>query len=59
MKQIILHLFFSLFLLAGAFTSTIAESVSVKRPDLSHVIPISLEITILLLVLVLVLQGDL
>lgn len=51
---------FTLFFLAGAFTSNfIAESVAVKRPNLSHVIPISLEITILLLVGFFGVQGDL
>jgi len=51
---------FTLFFLAGAFISNfIAESVAIKRPDLSHVIPISLEILILLLVGFFGVQGDL
>jgi hypothetical protein len=38
---------FTFFFFLGAFTSNfIAESVAIKRPNLSHVIPISLEITI-------------
>ncbi|MEZ7499445.1 YoaK family protein [Flavobacterium sp. Arc3] len=51
---------FTLFFLFGAFTSNfLAESVAIKHPDLSHVIPISLEIAILLLVGVFGVQGDL
>lgn len=42
-------LIFTLFFLFGAFTSNfLAELISKKYPDLSHVIPISLEMTILL-----------
>jgi uncharacterized membrane protein YoaK (UPF0700 family) len=51
---------FTLFFLSGAFISNfIAESVAIKRPDLSHVIPISLEIAILFFVGLLGVQGDL
>jgi uncharacterized membrane protein YoaK (UPF0700 family) len=51
---------FTIFFLAGAFLSNfIAESVRVKYPNLSHVIPISLEIAILFLVGLLGVQGDL
>jgi uncharacterized membrane protein YoaK (UPF0700 family) len=51
---------FTIFFLSGAFTSNfIAESVRVKYPNLSHVIPISLEIAILFFVGLLGVQGDL
>jgi hypothetical protein len=46
--------------LSGAFTSNfLAEWIAIKRPNLSHVIPISLEITILLLVGFFGVQSDL
>ncbi|MFT5963905.1 MAG: uncharacterized membrane protein YoaK (UPF0700 family) [Flavobacterium sp.] len=39
---------FTLFFLMGAFTSNfLAELVAIKRPDLPHIIPISLQIAIL------------
>ncbi|TDE05583.1 YoaK family protein [Flavobacterium hiemivividum] len=51
---------FTLFFLAGAFVSNfLAESVALKQPNLSHVIPISLEILILVLVGFFGVKGDL
>jgi uncharacterized membrane protein YoaK (UPF0700 family) len=41
--------YFTIFL-SGALHQILAEWIAIKRPNLSHVIPISLEITILLLV---------
>lgn len=53
-------LVFTFFFLAGAFTSNfLAEFVSLKKNNFSHVIPISLEITILVAVGFLGLQSDL
>ena len=51
---------FTLFFLMGSFTSSfIAELVSKQNPRLSHVIPISVEMTILILVAVTGSQSDL
>jgi uncharacterized membrane protein YoaK (UPF0700 family) len=51
---------FTIFFLMGSFTSSfIAEIVSKQNPRLSHVIPISLEMTILILIAVFGSQSDL
>jgi uncharacterized membrane protein YoaK (UPF0700 family) len=51
---------FTIFFLSGAFTSNfLAEWIAIKRPNLSHVIPISLELVILLLVGFFGVQSDL
>ena len=47
----IVFFIFTIFFLIGSFTSNfLAEIVSKKHPELSHVIPIALEITVLFLV---------
>jgi hypothetical protein len=45
-----LHFLFYHLLFSGALHQFLAEWIAIKRPNSSHVIPISLEITILLLV---------
>jgi len=51
---------FTIFFLMGSFTSSfIAEFVSKQNPRLSHVIPISLEMTILILIAAFGSQSDL
>lgn len=56
----ITFLVFTMFFLLGSFTSNfLAELISRKNPQLSHVIPISLEITLLVCVGLFVCQSDL